>query len=106
MTVRFVGSKPPWPMKKIISLLRVATQSSSLQIHQRKAVSEVSLPGSGHSSPSADDPKRSISFLHSRRSAKPNFCAMEIYEAVVGGLIPGNFDLAVEGFGCSHIVPT
>ena len=32
------------------------------------------------------DPKRSISFLHSRRSAKPNFCAMEIYEAVVGGL--------------------
>jgi hypothetical protein len=32
------------------------------------------------------DPKRSISSLHSRRSAKPNFYAMEIYEAVVGGL--------------------
>jgi hypothetical protein len=36
--------------------------------------------------PRAIDPKRSISFLHSRRSAKPNFFAMEIYEAVVGGL--------------------
>jgi hypothetical protein len=35
---------------------------------------------------SSPDPKRSISSLHSRRSAKPNFCAMEIYEAVIGGL--------------------
>ena len=32
------------------------------------------------------DPKRSISFLHSRRSAKRNFFAMEISEAVVGDL--------------------
>jgi hypothetical protein len=32
------------------------------------------------------DPKRSISFLHSRRLAKRNFCAMEIYKAVVGDL--------------------
>ena len=34
------------------------------------------------------DPKRSISFLHSCRSAKRNFCAMEISEAVVGDLKP------------------
>jgi hypothetical protein len=32
------------------------------------------------------DPKRSISFLHSRRSAKRNFFAMEISEAAVGDL--------------------
>lgn len=39
----------------------------------------------------ASDPKRSINFLHSRRSAKPNFCAIEIYEPVVGGLnLPAN----------------
>jgi len=30
--------------------------------------------------------KRSISFLYSRRSAKPNSSAIEIYEAVVGDL--------------------
>ena len=59
---------------------------SALRIHRRKAVSGVSLPGSRNSSPSADDPKRSISFLHSRRSAKCNFCAIEISEAVVGDL--------------------
>ena len=30
--------------------------------------------------------KRSISFLHSRRLAKANFCATEIYEAAIGDL--------------------
>ena len=34
----------------------------------------------------ASDPKRSISFLLSRRSTKRNFCAMGISEAVVGDL--------------------
>jgi hypothetical protein len=32
------------------------------------------------------DPKPPISYLHSRRSAIPNFCAMEINKTVVGGL--------------------
>ena len=42
------------------------------------------------------DPKRSISFLHSRRSAKRNICPMEISEPAVGDLTqPATADLGV-----------
>jgi hypothetical protein len=36
--------------------LWVVMRPTSRRVRRRKAVSEVSLPGSGHSSPSADDP--------------------------------------------------
>jgi len=36
----------------------VVMRPTSRRLRRRKAVSEVSLPGSGHSSPSACDPKR------------------------------------------------
>jgi len=44
-------------------LMRVATRPSSLRIHRREAVSEVSFPGSSHSSPSADDPDLPDAFI-------------------------------------------
>ena len=40
---------------------------TSRRLRRRKAVSEASLPGSGHSSSSADDPMRTIKVLENGR---------------------------------------
>lgn len=42
--------------------------------------------GVDHQRRTASDPERSITFLHSRRIAKPKTIAMEIYETVDGDL--------------------
>jgi len=59
---------------------------TSRRLRRRKAVSEVSLPGSGHSSPSADDPQRPIRFLQTGQSAKSRFCELEFSAAAIGDL--------------------
>jgi hypothetical protein len=51
-----VANRAEWQLPTQRTHTRDATRPSSLRIHRRKAVSEVSLPGSRHSSPSADDP--------------------------------------------------
>jgi hypothetical protein len=52
-----VGSQKLLDFSLLGSRQWVAMRPFSLRIHRRKAVSEVSLPGSSHSSPSADDPE-------------------------------------------------
>ncbi len=67
-------------------LQRVGTRTSPLRVHRRKAAVGLSLSESSPSSLSAADPFQPVSFLHSRRSAKLNFCETEFCEVAVGDL--------------------
>ena len=64
----------------------VATRPSSLRIHRRKAVGEIPMPGSSQSSPAVDDPKATVGFLQSSRSAEPLLYEIECSEAAVRDL--------------------
>jgi len=55
---RVSDQKAAKELANIIRQLRVATRPTSRRVRCRKAVGEVSLPGSCHSSSSADDPER------------------------------------------------
>ena len=59
---RVSDQKAAKELANIIRQLRVAKRPSCQLIRCRKAVSEVSLPVSGHRSPSADDPDESFAF--------------------------------------------
>ncbi|WP_231890758.1 hypothetical protein, partial [Methylomonas koyamae] len=59
---------------------------STLQIHRRKAVNEIPIPESGHSSLIATDPNRSFALLQSGQSAKARFWKLEEYKAAIGDL--------------------
>ncbi|MDO8937735.1 MAG: hypothetical protein Q7U98_01090 [Methylicorpusculum sp.] len=64
----------------------VARRPSSLQIHRRKAVNEIPIPESSHSSPSSIDPNRSVGFLQTGQPDKSRFSELEDYKAVIGDL--------------------
>jgi len=62
----------------------VVKRPASLQVHRRKTVSDIPLPGSSRSSPSAPAPLLPPSFLCSGRSKKSALYESGIYEAALG----------------------